>query len=1217
MDEADILGDRIAIIANGSLNACGSSLFLKSRFGVGYHLIMAKNETCNPSKVFDIVKHYVPGASIDDLIGSELSFILPSKHPSTFIKLFQFLEESRQEAGIESYGCALTTLEEVFRRVSDENFVANEKQRSHRKSAYISLCTRSISLEELEMKCMASFANCPWYRNSDCFNQCTIEFDSMTEKCHLSQSKPNIKSRINPYNKNVATQQSGLMELKDHPRLDSVKDILVQSNTQDYKQFESKQHEELQEIPLNSGITLRFQQIMAVLLKRIIYNYKRYSLLIPQVVMPLMFTLGGLLILFADLFVINNKFELNIGDTLFSPSLATLYYMETPETLNTLPNQFNLNLMANFSRSNGIQTSTNILDSYISMIDSIGNFTNASQCCAYDYQMLDQFCAHLLVEDFTTMNDCSSINTNFGYTHCTNCLSCQSAPTNINCPMPPKILYNPLNPDLSSVVNQGPLEVRTTYIDEYIIRVSTDDPITFFENYLMAITTNLQDPETLSSQCLCCSEFATVTLANETNGTCSKAYSDAGTTCVLPGVGSMSPATSAPSRVTLWYNDQIQPLIAVGLKILHEYQLFSIWETFNLSGPVPTIRINNHPLPSIGMQVVDLTKIFGISVATICFVFGLSFFASSFVIFIVDENNDKSRYLQYISGLHTTSYWMGNYILDISISAIALIIFVIPFTFFPDFPFYDANLIVIFLLLFAFIFSSVPIGYLASLFFSSPLSAFVYVFIFHFISYLIMNVIITLLGLALPDDTLSVTLQYILTIIPSFAYGNGILNLYTNQQRILACTQSPLSLEICRSNGLTVVENIYIFENPGILLNIMLPIIIGFVILISIPFLDNRGRVTGFINKAFPSKNQVEDFENEDEDNDVSEERRRVEANEGIHDNAIVMHNLSKVFRGNILFGRKSKHAVKDLSIGMNYGECFGLLGVNGAGKTTTFEMLTGNLVPTSGVATIHGFNVKTHLNQVRQRVGYCPQFDALQGYLNAYQLLTLYARIRGVYESKIKEVVRKEISRMNLDVHARFQCGTYSGGNKRKLSTAAALIGNAPVILLDEPTTGMDPGARRFFWNVIHDITRGGRCIVLTTHSMEECEALCTRLAIMINGEFKCLGNIQHLKTKFGEGFTLNFRVREASGREEQAKYMDDVKEFIANTFPASQLLSEHSVALDYHLVGNGLLYSEIFELLESNKERLNITDYGVSQTTLEQIFLDFAKHQVTAEKM
>ena len=149
-----------------------------------------------------------------------------------------------------------------------------------------------------------------------------------------------------------------------------------------------------------------------------------------------------------------------------------------------------------------------------------------------------------------------------------------------------------------------------------------------------------------------------------------------------------------------------------------------------------------------------------------------------------------------------------------------------------------------------------------------------------------------------------------------------------------------------------------------------------------------------------------------------------------------------------------------------------------------------------------------------------------------------MFARLRGIPERQIKEVVEIEITRLDLKKHADKKCGTYryvlitsflslslslmplllaycSGGNKRKLSTAIALVGNPPIVLLDEPTTGMDPTTRRYLWDVLTGIVQEGRSIVLTSHSMEECEALCTRLAIMVNGSFKCLGSIQHLKNK------------------------------------------------------------------------------------------------------
>ena len=118
------------------------------------------------------------------------------------------------------------------------------------------------------------------------------------------------------------------------------------------------------------------------------------------------------------------------------------------------------------------------------------------------------------------------------------------------------------------------------------------------------------------------------------------------------------------------------------------------------------------------------------------------------------------------------------------------------------------------------------------------------------------------------------------------------------------------------------------------------------------------------------------------------------------------------------------------------------------------------------------------------------------------------------------KDLVEKKLVEMNLKQYENVCAGTYSGGNKRKLSVAIAMLGNPPIVFLDEPSTGMDPEARRFMWNVISRIstTRKRSAIILTTHSMEEAEALSTRISIMVNGTLKCLGSVQHIKTKFGK---------------------------------------------------------------------------------------------------
>jgi ATP-binding cassette, subfamily A (ABC1), member 3 len=225
----------------------------------------------------------------------------------------------------------------------------------------------------------------------------------------------------------------------------------------------------------------------------------------------------------------------------------------------------------------------------------------------------------------------------------------------------------------------------------------------------------------------------------------------------------------------------------------------------------------------------------------------------------------------------------------------------------------------------------------------------------------------------------------------------------------------------------------------------------------------------------------------------------------------LVVRNMTKFY--------KKFLAVNQLTLGVDKYECFGLLGINGAGKTTTFKMLIGDETFSGGDAWVQGISLKKNMKEVHKQIGYCPQFDALIDDMTGRETLRFFCFLRGVPRKHIADVSNALATELNFTKHIDKQVKAYSGGNKRKLSTAVALIGNPSLVYLDEPTTGMDPGAKRHLWSVICKVRNQGRSIILTSHSMEECEALCTRLAIMVNGEFKCLGSVQHLKSKFSKG--------------------------------------------------------------------------------------------------
>lgn len=194
------------------------------------------------------------------------------------------------------------------------------------------------------------------------------------------------------------------------------------------------------------------------------------------------------------------------------------------------------------------------------------------------------------------------------------------------------------------------------------------------------------------------------------------------------------------------------------------------------------------------------------------------------------------------------------------------------------------------------------------------------------------------------------------------------------------------------------------------------------------------------------------------DDPDVAREADRVGS--GAADGeVVVIKQLRKVYPSPV----GPKVAVKHLSFGIPAGECFGFLGINGAGKTTTLSILSGEFPPSSGDAYIAGCNILEDQSKIRRKIGYCPQFDALLELMTVREHLVLYARIKGVPSHLLEKVVEDKLVQMDLvDFHDKL-AGSLSGGNKRKLSVAIAMVAEPSIVFLDEPSTGMDPVARRY----------------------------------------------------------------------------------------------------------------------------------------------------------
>lgn len=218
---------------------------------------------------------------------------------------------------------------------------------------------------------------------------------------------------------------------------------------------------------------------------------------------------------------------------------------------------------------------------------------------------------------------------------------------------------------------------------------------------------------------------------------------------------------------------------------------------------------------------------------------------------------------------------------------------------------------------------------------------------------------------------------------------------------------------------------------------------------------------------------QTEDFV---EDDDVTAERHRIQrlVTTDLGADAFIAHNLVKRYAHNV--------PVKGLSMGVHHGECFGLLGVNGAGKTTTFRMITGDLEPTEGTSFIRDFSLARGRRSYQQHIGYCPQYDGHLGKLTGEEVIRLFGRLRGIKESHLQSEANMVIDMVDLRKSARQLSETYSGGNRRKLSLAMALIGGPPLLLLDEPTCGVDPAARRKIWSALAAVKKRFGCSMILT---------------------------------------------------------------------------------------------------------------------------------------
>jgi len=401
------------------------------------------------------------------------------------------------------------------------------------------------------------------------------------------------------------------------------------------------------------------------------------------------------------------------------------------------------------------------------------------------------------------------------------------------------------------------------------------------------------------------------------------------------------------------------------------------------------------------------------------------------------------------------------------------------------------------------------------------------------------------------------------------------------------------------------------------------------------PYVQDRDVEAGSRLEEEPEEDELSHLITEDED--VLKERRKVRA-EDCGKSPIQVLGLRKKYSTGTL-------AVRELDISIAAGECFGLLGPNGAGKTSTIKIVTGFQPPSKGTCYLHGLDIRTQVAAAQRILGFCPQHDALLPLLTGRECLQFYGACKGIEPKQLDACVDGVLMTLGLQAHGNKLTKQYSGGNKRKLSLAIALLGEPKVVLLDEPSSGMDPMARRNMWNLIQAERRARpeMSMILTTHLMEEADELCSRIGILVGGRLACLGTAQHLKSRYSRGYSLEIKLNDTIPIEELVESTESTNTPVPCHSRLRPLLSSlESIAgraelVDWHkrlfkyqftnkanaedVASNGgaapqRILSRLFSCIEEHRRDVGIENYSLSQTTLEQVFIGFAEKQNILER-
>ncbi|ESO05674.1 hypothetical protein HELRODRAFT_77531 [Helobdella robusta] len=661
---------------------------------------------------------------------------------------------------------------------------------------------------------------------------------------------------------------------------------------------------------------------------------------------------------------------------------------------------------------------------------------------------------------------------------------------------------------------------------------------------------------------------------------------------LMKNIETIAPKFITNHLATVWFSHESPVSVVAYTNVLHNALLRSHSKDVSHKKLGLSVHLQSISRKSKKSIVNKALEVF----PPVTILFSLTIIPTSFLFFLLNEKNSGLIHLQFISGVNSTLYWLTNFIWDLSTFLLLSAVFLIEFVIFDCKEYISAdNCPTFILLLLSYIWAVIPFTYFFFWIFTDPNTAYIFLSSFYFLIGFIPFIITFVLDFIEDGKDRNDFYKVLFSIVPQFSLTRGLVDLNYNQMNyeIQSTLLGEHKVEFLNPLALDMVGK-YIVALFGF----------GSVFFISFFIIECMSHQNVFLKRKLNIQVSQKRPINSDKDDDVLLEEERVHNNPG--GSSVAVSNLVKSFGHKLCFSLKRVDtimAVNDVSFGVLNEECFGLLGINGAGKTTLFKILTGDIRPTSGSVYMKGSNVTQNIKKSKNLFGYCPQFDSLCNFMNVEEHLVHFSRLRGASLEDVKLICDWAYFNLNLLAYKNTLAKHLSGGNKRKLSIALALIGNPDVVYLDEPTAGIDPNARKYVWESIVGTVKAGHSVVLTSHSLEECEFLCNRLTIMVSGELKCIGTIQHLKNKFNEGYMVEVKL--AEGDESYGQFLV----YITQHFPKVQINEHHLNFVKFLLPPTYDDLSSIFNVLTEAKSSLLIVDYAINQTKLEQIFWSFAK--------